>query len=317
MDRGAEIGRRSNATCPYVLLAVGMALLLALLMAPEASAQAIGPVPPAGALDAIATSYRAASRLWLARLTGVAQRTFVVLAALEFAISGALWGLRRESLDDIAARFLLKFLLVSFLLLLITAFTTWVTPIVAGFAAAGEWAIGGVTTSPSAVIDLGMALTERVGKAFDTWGIVTHPMMAIVCAIAMLIILLAYIVIAAQLLLTLVESYIVLGGGILFLGFAGFRVTAAYSENFLNYAVAVGIKIFLLYLLVGVGTSVTASILRLIPPEPTFALDLTPVGQVLGLAVVFALMVVRIPNLVAARITAHHSLGLAHALRSL
>lgn len=297
-------------------VAVGLAVTFVTVKV--AVAQGSGALPPGGALDAMANSYRDASRLWLDRLTGVAQRTFVVLAAIEFAISGLLWGLRRDTLDDIAARFLLKFVLVSFLLLLITAFNLWVTPIVGGFVAAGEWANGGVTVSPSRLIDLGLALTQNIASAFDQWGILDHLMMAAVAGIASLIILLAYIVVATQLILTLVESYIVLGGGILFLGFAGFRATAAYSENFLNYAVSVGIRIFLLYLIVGLGAAVTESIIRVVQQNPPgFTTDLNPLGQILGLALVFAIMAVRIPNHVAARITAHHSFGVANALRSL
>jgi type IV secretion system protein TrbL len=298
-------------------IAVAVAAALTILVVGGALAQASGPVHPSGTLDAIATSYRAASRLWLVRLTGVAQQTFVTLAGIEFAISGALWGLRRDSLDDIAARFLLKFVVVSFLLFLITAFATWGPAIVDGFAAAGEQAVAGTTVSPSRVIDLGMALAGQIGDAFDTWGVVTHTMMAFVSAAAVLLIMLAYIGIATQLILTLVESYIVLGGGVLFLGFASFRATAAYSENFLNYAVSVGIKIFLLYLIVGVGTSVTTDIVRVIHTDPTFSINLTALGQVLGLALIFVVLVARIPGGVAARITASHSLGLAHALRSL
>jgi type IV secretion system protein TrbL len=293
------------------------ALLLTGVIAGAVIAQGSAPIAPAGALDAMAQSYQLASQRWLTQLTGVAQRTFVVLAAIEFAISGLLWGLRRDSLDDIAGRFLLKFVLVAFLLLLITSFTTWVTPIVDGFAVAGERAIGGMTVSPSRVIDLGMALGDHVAKTFDRWGVITHFMMAIISGFAVLIILLAYIVIATQLVLTLVESYIVLGGGVLFLGFTAFRATAAYGENFLNYAVSVGIKIFLLYLIVGVGTSVTSSIIRVMQAEPEFSTNLAPLGQILGLAIIFAVMAVRIPNHVAARITATHSFGVANALRSL
>ncbi len=292
-------------------------VLLSSVLVGAVVAQTSAPIPPAGALDALTNSYHVASQRWLAQLTGVAQQTFVVLAALEFAISGLLWGLRRDSLDDIAGRFLIKFVLVSFLLLLITSFGTWVPPIVDGFAMAGERAIGGMTVSPSRVIDLGMALGDHIATTFDRWGVITHLMMAIVSGFAVLIILVAYIVIATQLVLTLVESYIVLGGGVVFLGFTAFRGTAAYGENFLNYAVSVGIKIFLLYLIVGVGTSVTTGIIQVIQAEPAFSTSLAPLGQILGLSIIFAVMAVRIPNHVAARITATHSFGVSNALRSL
>src|SRR5438552_12512591 len=138
---------RSRAS---VLLVV--TVLVALIVAPVlAQSPTQRPV-----LDGIASQYRDASRLWRPRLLPIAQQLFMVLASLEFAVSGAIWALRRDSLDDIAAKFLLKFTLVAFLLALITSFTTWIPPIVNGFAAAGERAIGSsVTVSPSGIIDIG------------------------------------------------------------------------------------------------------------------------------------------------------------------
>ncbi|MHB8346122.1 MAG: type IV secretion system protein, partial [Acidiferrobacterales bacterium] len=56
-----------------------------------------------------------------------------------------------------------------------------------------------------------------------------------------------------QLLVTLIESYIVIGGGALMLGFAGSRWTLPFAERYLGYAVSVGIKLFVLYLIVGLG----------------------------------------------------------------
>ena len=122
--------------------AVVMVVALLAMMALAGSVGAQEPV-----LDGIGQQYQAASRLWRPRLIPVAQRLFMVLAGIEFAVSGAIWALRRDSLDDIAAKFLLKFTLVAFLLALITSFTFWIPPIVNGFAAAGELAIGGLTTS--------------------------------------------------------------------------------------------------------------------------------------------------------------------------
>ena len=112
-----------------------IACVLLVLLAAPAVGQAATQQP---VLDGIAAQYRDAARLWRPRLLPVAQQLFMVLAGIEFAVSGALWALRRDSLDDIAAKFLLKFTLVAFLLALITGFTTWIPPIVNGFAAAGD-----------------------------------------------------------------------------------------------------------------------------------------------------------------------------------
>src|SRR2546426_12357578 len=85
------------------------------------------------------------------------------------------------------------------------------------------------------------------------------PAMAVFAALAALIIALAYVVIAAQLALVLIESYIVLGGGVLFLGFAAFRGTAAFADNLIAYTFGVGVKVFLLYLIVGLGSQIAKS----------------------------------------------------------
>src|SRR6266508_4388826 len=53
-------------------------------------------------------------------------------------------------------------------------------------------------------------------------------------------VLFAFLLIALQLLFTLIESYIVTGAGVFLLGFAAFRGTATISERYLGYVVAVG-----------------------------------------------------------------------------
>jgi len=294
-----------------VLLVAGV--LVALVAAP-AVAQSATQQP---VLDGIAAQYRDAARLWRPRLLPVAQQLFLVLAGIEFAVSGALWALRRDSLDDIAAKFLLKFTLVAFLLALITSFTYWIPPIVNGFAAAGERAIGSsVTVSPSGIIDIGRQTALTVLNTLDLGAMLKNPAMAVFAALAALIIALAYVVIAAQLVLVLIESYIVLGGGVLFLGFAAFRGTAAFADNLIAYTFGVGVKVFLLYLIVGLGSQIARSWIPLIQ-SGTFFGPTSPLLEVLGGALIFAVLAVRVPHVVAHRLSGQASFGIAHALRTL
>ena len=289
---------------------VGLGVLLSFALAVPLLAQQAAPV-----LDGIGQQYQAASRLWRPRLIPVAQRLFMLLAGIEFAVSGAIWAIRRDSLDDIAAKFLLKFTLVAFLLALITSFTFWIPPIVNGFAAAGERAIGGLTVSPSGVLDIGRETSLKVLATLDVGVMLKNPAMAIFGAIAALIIALAYIAIAAQLILVLVESYVVLGGGVLFLGFSAFRGTAGFAENLIAYTFGVGIKIFLLYLIVGLGTEIARGWIPLIQTS-TFFGPASPLLQVVGGAVIFAVLAIRIPHVVAGRLAGQGSMGLAAALRA-
>ena len=311
--RGSPPRQGNQRSVPIVLCLVLVFLCLCAAQVVSAQSTTAG----AGVLDGIADQYRDASRLWRPRLIPIAQRLFMLLAGIEFAISGAIWALRRDSLDDIAAKFLLKFTLVAFLLALITSFTYWIPPIVNGFAAAGEQAIGSqATVSPSGVIDIGRETSLTILQTMDVGVMLKDPAMAVYGALAALFVGLCYTAIAAQLVLVLVESYVVLGGGVLFLGFSAFRGTAAFAENLVAYMFGVGIKIFLLYLIVGLGSQMARSWIPVIRSSEFFG-PASPLLQVVGGALIFAVLAIRVPNSVASRLSGNSSLGIASALRAL
>jgi type IV secretion system protein TrbL len=268
-------------------------------------------------LDGIRDAYRLAAGGWRTRLLPLAQRTFMLLAALEFCVSGLVWAVKRDTLDDLAAKFLLKFLLMSFLLTLITSFDLWFPAILNGFAAAGEEVIGRGTMSPDAIITIGGSLAYSILQGISL-TVLAHDALVgafgLICAVAVAG---AYIAVAIQVLVVMIESYVVvLGGGVLFLGFAASRWTAAFAEQVVAYTFFLGVRIFLLYLFVGVGMDVTQSFVRVIVGSQLFA-EPSPLLQVTGGALAFAYIVTRVPYDVAWKLTGRHSLGLAHALRTL
>lgn len=307
MTRAVAGGPRGRVLSALIPLTIALLILLPAAV----HAQTQQPV-----LDGIANQYRDASRLWRPRLIPVAQQLFMLLASIEFAVSGMVWALRHDRLDDIAAKFLLKFTLTAFLLALITSFTFWIPPIVNGFAAAGERAIGGGgTVSPSGIIDIGRETSLSILNALDVGVMLSNPAMAIYGAIAAFLVALAYTAIAAQLVLVLVESYVVLGGGVLFLGFAAFRGTAGFAENLIAYTFGIGIKIFLLYLIVGLGSQIARGWIPLIQSSSFFG-PASPLLQVVGGSTIFAVLAIRVPNSVAARLSGTSSFGIANALRA-
>ncbi|HXU44465.1 MAG TPA: P-type conjugative transfer protein TrbL [Thermoanaerobaculia bacterium] len=291
------IGREARR----IALAAGV---LGLATAAPASAQL---------LDAIVSSYQSSSGLWLQRMLPIAQGTFALLAAIELAISGLLWGLRRDSIDQILGEALKKFLLLSFLFALISAFPLFVPMITHGFEAAGQVASGQTVVNPSGVLAIGIELATQILLSVGSLSSF-YPVGSTVASFTALIVVLAFASIAAQLVLVLVETTIVLSGGILFLGFAGFRGTASFADNYLTWSFHVGIKIFLLYLLVGVGSSVAATWAELLPAT-LLVNGWQPLFEVLGGALIFALLVWRIPTTVAAHLTQGASFRLHDALR--
>ena len=290
---------------PAVLGVAALVVVMLCLASADAHAQRT-------VLDDTQDAYRSNVRTWLGPISAIARRLFVLLAGLEIAISGILYAIRRDALDEIASKFLLKFILLSAVLMLITSAGYWLPPIVNGLASAGQ--VAGVSSvGPSGIVDLGLNLAW--GK-IDTSGLpltLSALETSLYALTSRLVITGSFIVVAVMVVLTWVEAYVALAGGVLFLGFGGSRMTAQFAENYLAFLFYIGTRLFVLYLLLGIGVTTIQTQLASMPP----AMEPTQMGELLATSVIFAVVTTRIPLTMASRISGSASFGLASALRSL
>src|SRR5208282_6799843 len=77
--------------------------------------------------------------------------------------------------------------------------------------------------------------------------------LAIVQSVSAFVVLLSFVLTAAMLLLTLIESYLVVGGGVLLLGFGANRFTAPAEEGYFGYVLRVGVRLLFFYLVLAIG----------------------------------------------------------------
>lgn len=303
--------RRRGSARASGTLAIGLLLLAAaVLVAIPARAYA-----QQGLLDSTQDAYQTTVRAWLGPVSAIAQRLFMVLASIELAVSGLLYVMRRDSLDRMAGRFLLKFIVLSMVLMLITSAGFWLPPIVNGLASAGQAGSGTVAPiGPSGIVDLGLRIAWGM---IDTRGLplsFASLETSLYALTSRLVITLSFVLVAVQVVLAWVEAYVALAGGVLFLGFGGTRVTAQFAENYLGFLFYVGVRLFALYLLLGIGVSILETQLASMPPAITPA----QMGELLAVAVIFAVVTTRIPASMASRIAGGGgNFGLAAALRSL
>src|SRR5262249_35242404 len=96
-------------------------------------------------------------------------------------------------------------------------------------------------------------LYQKVGQ-LGWWSFSWSALLAIVSGACIFI---AFALIAAQVLLSLTEAYVGIAGGVLILGFSGSRWTMKFAESFIGWYLGVCTKIFFLYLLVGIGLTLT------------------------------------------------------------
>ncbi len=231
----------------------------------------------AGMMDTLVSQVQSASGGWMATALGYATNLFFGLAALEFAWSAIQLTLKKSELSEIMVGTLFKVMSLSFFAMVLIKAPEWIPAIINSFKTAGAGVGGTSVLSPSAVFDQGLQVAASLMQfsndaAPSTGNMIINTLTssgqglgkfmlsAIIVGVASVFIILGYGLIAVQLLITLVESYLIIGGGALMLGFSGSRWTHNLSEKYFGYAISIGVKLFTIYLIIGFGDSFTQAL---------------------------------------------------------
>jgi type IV secretion system protein TrbL len=201
----------------------------------------------------ILNQYRNVRTTWLTTAAGYANRLFGILALIEFAWTGIVLLLDKTDLQSWTSALIRRMMFVGAFFALLQFGTTWIPAIIDSFVTVGQNASGVATLSPSAILARGLEITGDllVGAAQSGWLAAFGTALCMV--FAALLSFLAFLGLCIQFVVATVESYLVIGAGFLFLGFGGSRWTAPYVERYIAYAVSAGVKIMLIYLLIGAG----------------------------------------------------------------
>ena len=245
-------------------------------------------------MNGLLTDIHNASAQWGPKLQGYARNLLFLLAGIQFVwtFGNLIW-----QSADVGEMFreLIKFVMtIGFFLALLTYSTEWSTAIVNSFREAGSQASGfAQELMPGDVFTLAIKLAQKVLSNISLFDLET----AVVIALSGVIILLCFAFIAAFMFVTLVESYVIINAAVLFIGFGGSQWTREFAIAPLRYAVAVGAKLFVLTLIVGLIMSVS---------DRWFANydgTIGPTLTLLGLSLVCAYLSRSIPELIAGMIT--------------
>ena len=217
--------------------------------------QAIQNCAPTMFFDCAQEVFRLTTEAWLTRALDAAQTLFLSLALLEIVVTGYMvWAGRGKQGGDLISQFALKIGLLAFVLGLLSTYHRWLPMIAQGF---GETAvyIGGSDVShlsPTHLLNVGLSMLLSVMQSVG----LTSDLVTSLAVIPALIMLLCFVALAAHLLVTMIESYVVVTGGLFFVGFMAFRGTAPLGEGYLKYVVYVGVKLFFIILIAGVAASI-------------------------------------------------------------
>src|SRR2546425_4853263 len=259
-------------------------------------------------LNDIVRDYESITAAWFNSLFPIAQGVFWTLVLIELIWSAIWWVVDREDGLRVVTPLLRKVLAVGFFYALLLNGATWIRAVIRGFSQAGSSASGLVDLSPTGVFDQGLALANKILNAVEGLGILEKVFPSLVASLTALVVVVSFAIIAAQLLVALVESFIVIGAGILFVGFSGARWTKFFTERYLSYVASVGVKLFVLYLIMGVGMGIAA---RWVSVLNRGGFSPIPFFYVIGGALVFLFPSLHIPSVAAAMMVGAVHLSLA------
>ncbi len=212
-------------------------------------------------LNQIQNSYQTASSSWMNGAIKTARDIFALAVGAEFVWWGVQRLLRGGEVHELLTGVMMKVVTLGFFFTFMTYAPQWIPDIVHSFSDIGQQLGGSSTSTPSGVFDLGIGVANQLIQSLVTPGLSLSAigkfvLSAIIVGLSALVVVIAYGIIALQLLITNIESYIVLGAGVVFSGFFGSRWTLPFAEKYIGYAVHVGIKLMVLYLIVGLGPTV-------------------------------------------------------------
>jgi type IV secretion system protein TrbL len=268
-------------------------------------------------LDDFLNKFRTQVDAGFGLIQGDVSATLASLVVISIVITALMWAIDEN--QNVLASLVRKILLVGFFAFLVTQWPTLTKTVVNGFAALGLKAGGGAmsvstfTTSPSQIVIAGInviaGLMQYVKKIapgpIEFFAHIDVVAMALIAAIGILI---AFVILAVEIVVTIIEFHIVTLVAFVTVPFGVLTQTSFMSERAIGYVVAVGIKLMALAIVVSLGTTVFDN--YTVSPDPGIGED---VGLLLA-AVVMVMLALKIPSIAAALISGGPQLNAGGAL---
>jgi type IV secretion system protein TrbL len=239
-----------------------------------------------------------------------------VLVAIDITLAGIFWAMHGD--ENVPVQLIRKVLYVGFFALLLNNFKSLADIVFQSFAGLGLKASGTAMTAadlmrPGFVASAGFTASRPLlEKAGELMGITTFFSNFVTIAVLMLawvIVLLAFFVLAVQLFIAIIEFKLTTLAGFVLVPFALFGQTAFLAERVLGNVISSGIKLMVLAIVVGIGSSIFGTLVR-----PTADITLTQAAStILAATAVFGLAIF-VPGIAAGLITGAPQLGAGAAV---
>ena len=257
-----------------------------------ASTAANAAIEPAGLLDEVADRFLAASSSWAGTITDAASWLFWTLVVISMVWTFGMMALRKADLGEFFAEFARFTITTGFFWWLLRNGPKFAMDIINSMRTLAAQASGQARElTPSRTVDIGW---DVVVKAADNYSVLS-PIDNLSIFLITAAILACMAVVGANVLITLVNAWILAYAGIFVLGFGGARWTSDIAINYFRSVLGIGLKLLTITLLVGIAVSIMDSYYaNLSQGAPVRELLL-----VFVVALVLTLLIHSVPNVIA------------------
>lgn len=184
------------------------------------------------------------------------------LVAIDITLAGLFWVLDGEA--NVIARILKKTLYIGTFAFILNNFSTLATIIFDSFSTLGLHVTNNGLTAqdllrPGKLAGIGFQaawpLLQQAGSLIGFTTFINHAVTIFVLVVAWLIVILAFFLLAVQLFITVIEFKLTTLAGFVLVPFALWNKTSFLAERVLGNVVAAGVKVMVLAVIVGIGSS--------------------------------------------------------------
>jgi type IV secretion system protein TrbL len=239
-----------------------------------------------------------------------------VLVAIDITLAGIFWAMYGD--ENVPVQLIRKVLYVGFFALLLNNFKGLADIIFQSFAGLGLKASGTAMTAAdlmrpgfvaAAGFDASRPLLEKAGELIGITTFFSNFVTIAVLLLAWVIVLLAFFVLAVQLFIAIIEFKLTTLAGFVLVPFALFGQTAFLAERVLGNVISSGIKLMVLAIVVGIGSSIFGTLVR-----PTADITLTQAASTILAAIAVFGLAIFVPGIAAGLITGAPQLGAGAAV---
>lgn len=238
-------------------------------------------------LTSLQNQITTAAKGWETTVMDAARSLFWILATIEIGVAAVWLALQAASLDSWFAELVRRILFVGLFAFVLEQGPEFAKSVVDSLFEIGA---GNGTASPADVFNAGLVVATKMSEKVQ-FGLFEDNALAISAAVAMVVTVIAFSLVAAIFVSVMVEMYLGLLAGMIMLGLGGSSFTKDFAVRYLVYAFSVGMKLMGLVMISRIGSEVLIGLAN----DPEVGDQFQTALAIAGIAVVVFIIAMYVP----------------------